>query len=757
MKVRPMLGTFGLEDIEFIESSESRALVEHRVPGLEGSYFQDLGSVPNTIVITGTKHGDEQRDEFLEGIRELFNAGEPTTFVADINTATDLTDVVIEDLQVTEVAGSPDTFRYTIKLRKYIEPPAPPATGLLDTGILDDALKLTDALDLIDAFGSIPNLGNPIEPLRGTLEGILTASGGLDETVNTLQNLFGEPGAETRPEATPSSGQAVAGQAVKEGTAETVPLAEDLRIDPADPRIDGAAGTTLQNMLETPETAGIAAVLIQGINGGGLAGILGADSDVAEQLARAHGTEPSLLVPSGQDATLVLDAELPLEAPPTILLRSEARDDPARLGAALEEAGRTFALFQRDELGPCDSTPSAIPVPNLVPSTFCHVPTGDLDTVEEKGVTRGLFGMFFETDKTFLLPSAMRSIRGLNRFHKNNPGGELLVVGHTDRVGPEIYNTELSKLRAQNMAAYLQDTVETWLAFYQPQTISKQWGTREDQHMLSALPEGGPPFYTAEINGIADANTKKAVTQFQEFFNANRDREKLPALEVDGFAGQDTRRELVKTYMELDGTSLPEDTPLFIQGCGEFHPEVPTGDEVPEARNRRTEAFFFPETIDPPIPVGGCRSPGCVEYPQWRDRARFTIDFTKTVVRIGWTEVLVNGLPEDVLFRIERKGGPVLNRGLADMVDDAGSRWIELSDTDSNEEVTLRVSSGGKEFLLLDRQRIGNPDAQPRWTEFLHRLDPPEPGQPDLPSDEDGTLEVTPQPNLVPPAELVNG
>ena len=67
-----------------IESSESRALAEHRVPGLDGSYFQDLGPVPDTIVISGTKHGDE----FLNGIRKIFNAGGPTTFVADINTGT---------------------------------------------------------------------------------------------------------------------------------------------------------------------------------------------------------------------------------------------------------------------------------------------------------------------------------------------------------------------------------------------------------------------------------------------------------------------------------------------------------------------------------------------------------------------------------------------------------------------------------------------------------------------------------------------
>jgi hypothetical protein len=358
MKVKPMLGSFALDSIEYIESSESRALVEHRVPGLEGSYFQDMGSVPNTIVIVGTKHGDEARDTFLEGIREIFNAGEPTTFVADINTATDITEVVIEDLQVAEVANSPNSFRYMIKIRKYIKPPEPPATGLLDGGILDDALSLTDALDLIDGLGSIPDLGDPTQPLRQALDGVKSGTSGLDQTVNDLQDLFGEEA--------PS---------------------EDLHIDPADPRIDGATGSTLESMLQSAETAEDAARLVQGINDGTLAGILGDDSDVVEQLAGAYGVEPSSLVPPGQDAALVLDAASPLEAPPTIVLRSgtpDVRDDPARLSAALQEVGRTFDLFQRGELGPCDSTPSAIPVANLMPSTFCQVPPGTPGPEEEK-------------------------------------------------------------------------------------------------------------------------------------------------------------------------------------------------------------------------------------------------------------------------------------------------------------------------------------------------------------------------------------
>lgn len=316
-----------------------------------------------------------------------------------------------------------------------------------------------------------------------------------------------------------------------------------------------------------------------------------------------------------------------------------------RLVEALKEVGQTFELFQRGELGPCDSTPSAVPVPNLVPSSHCRIPAavpGGVVPTEEKLVIRGLMGMFFDTDKTFLLPPAKGSMQRLKRLHSNNPDGKLLIVGHTDTVGLPDHNLDLSKRRAKNIEAYLKHTVEVWTAYYQPQLLSKQWGTIEDQYMLSVLPEEGPPFYTGKINGITyQQSTKDAITRFQEFTNTKRleiDDNTTDLLDVDGYAGMETRRELVKAYMERSGDPLPKETPLFTQGCGEFHPEVPTGDGVPEARNRRTEVFFFPDQIVPPMPAGGCQAPGCIEYPQWRNNAGRMIDFTK---ESGSFEVLV--------------------------------------------------------------------------------------------------------------------
>ncbi len=225
MKIKPMLGEFALDDIEHIQSSESRALVEHRVPGLAGSYFQDMGSVPNTITIRGSKTGDDARDTFLTGMRELFNKGEPTTFVADINTATDITQVVIEDLDVEEIGGVPDSFRYMVTLKKYVEPPEPPATGLLDEGIFGDAMSLMDGLNAIDALGSISNLGDPTPPVRESLDIVKVATGGLDGVVSDLNDLFNKEVAASSPP-TPVEGGVAPGAPAPEGPARAPGAAE---------------------------------------------------------------------------------------------------------------------------------------------------------------------------------------------------------------------------------------------------------------------------------------------------------------------------------------------------------------------------------------------------------------------------------------------------------------------------------------------------------------------------------------------------
>lgn len=199
MKVKPMIGEFEVPGIQRIGSLEDRRVIEVPVPGLEGSYHQDLGAGAVTVRIEGTLAGDDARDNFLDKVREMYNAGEPVDFVADITTATHVDKVLLTDLGVGEVAGVPDTFRYAIVLTQHVEPP-PASSGAdqgfgdltdVNTSILGEAASLASAMNVPDLLGSLPDLHDPTPPLHATLAGVKSALGGLSGVGDQLKNLFG--------------------------------------------------------------------------------------------------------------------------------------------------------------------------------------------------------------------------------------------------------------------------------------------------------------------------------------------------------------------------------------------------------------------------------------------------------------------------------------------------------------------------------------------------------------------------------------
>lgn len=228
-----------------------------------------------------------------------------------------------------------------------------------------------------------------------------------------------------------------------------------------------------------------------------------------------------------------------------------------------------------------------------------------------------LTGLLFETNKTFLLPGAMEGIRGLVDFYGSHPDMALVITGHADRVGSAWHNLALSEERAQSMAFFLRDAVEDWLTWYRGTPSSGVWGLREDQHMLTAVVDASQQsFYPGVVHGQMDAQTRDAIQRFQ----ASR------GLEESGSPNEDTRRELVRAYMSLDGTTLPEGAAVEQLGCGEHHNAVETVDGVDEQENRRVEIFLFDSgEVQPPTP-NRCPGSGCA-YEDWLAATIETIDF----------------------------------------------------------------------------------------------------------------------------------
>jgi len=196
-----MLAGVELPGVQKIHTEEERAVVEHRVPGLAGSVLQDLGRGTTGIILEGIFHGEEALDD-MESLREKFKAAEPVLFSADITASSDVTEVLIDELQVKEVAGRPDHYRYTIRLLEYVPPPAPAGPGLetpldAEIGLEADAwgISLPTNLDLVtDIAGTLqetPDFGDPTEPLKGVLDEFKAATDSLPGITQALKGLYG--------------------------------------------------------------------------------------------------------------------------------------------------------------------------------------------------------------------------------------------------------------------------------------------------------------------------------------------------------------------------------------------------------------------------------------------------------------------------------------------------------------------------------------------------------------------------------------
>jgi len=130
MKVKPIIDKFEIKGIQNISTIENRAIIEHRIPGMEGSLFQDLGTEPTQITIRGSLSYIESRQDVmnLENLRKKFQDAQAVPFVADITTATKIKEVLIKDIEIRESEMLPDYFDYFVELKEHV--PEPPASNV---------------------------------------------------------------------------------------------------------------------------------------------------------------------------------------------------------------------------------------------------------------------------------------------------------------------------------------------------------------------------------------------------------------------------------------------------------------------------------------------------------------------------------------------------------------------------------------------------------------------------------------------------
>ncbi len=127
MALRPMLDDIELQQVQIIESDQDQALAQHRIPRLEGDFFQHLGRHAGSFCLHAVLTGPEAR-QGVEALEEKFRAGTPVSFVADIATAVQVEQVLIAGFDVRDLAGRPLRFAVSLRLCEYQEPQPPAAT-----------------------------------------------------------------------------------------------------------------------------------------------------------------------------------------------------------------------------------------------------------------------------------------------------------------------------------------------------------------------------------------------------------------------------------------------------------------------------------------------------------------------------------------------------------------------------------------------------------------------------------------------------
>jgi len=72
-----------------------------------------------------------------------------------------------------------------------------------------------------------------------------------------------------------------------------------------------------------------------------------------------------------------------------------------------------------------------------------------------RGIELTLSDVYFEFDRADLRPSAAQDLTALAAFLRENPGRAIVIEGHTDSVGSETYNLDLSRRRAAAVQSFL--------------------------------------------------------------------------------------------------------------------------------------------------------------------------------------------------------------------------------------------------------------------------------------------------------------
>ncbi len=163
-----------LRTILRVWTTDKRSIVEHKVPGKEGSVLQDLGKHALRFAFLGEFIGPDAKNA-TQTLWGKFRQGKSLPFTSEIVALSDVNKVVIEQLDFEDLAGDVDHFRYHIVLREYTEPPpaeeeAPAQSDEAEENVEDETEDAAESINYVTGK-VIDTDKNPVKDAKVIIKG----------------------------------------------------------------------------------------------------------------------------------------------------------------------------------------------------------------------------------------------------------------------------------------------------------------------------------------------------------------------------------------------------------------------------------------------------------------------------------------------------------------------------------------------------------------------------------------------------------
>lgn len=115
-----------------------RSIVELAVPGSDGNVLQDMGREPLTILLKGEVWGPKAKAT-VQSLKQKSDSGESVPFTSDLLAAASVSEVIVEEFEVEQVAGNPTRYRYLMLLREFKEGGEATEGAAFESGEVEEA------------------------------------------------------------------------------------------------------------------------------------------------------------------------------------------------------------------------------------------------------------------------------------------------------------------------------------------------------------------------------------------------------------------------------------------------------------------------------------------------------------------------------------------------------------------------------------------------------------------------------------------